>query len=132
MEHNTGLSLDELQALCAEWQKRLRLVDWRIYLSIERARDFDNEGKAAEIKMFRSSKEATIKLLDELDYPPTCVVSQDHEEDLVHELLHLHFDAAKAKPGTGSEVAINCITEALVKLRREAQEAKHAAVFSPE
>lgn len=110
-------TVDELLALCVEWQERLRLQDWRIGLTIARARDFENDRKEAEITMMDMLKEARIKILNPVDYPATCWLPQDMEEALVHELLHIHFlpfgDCEVAE-----EAAINCISQALVNAKR--------------
>lgn len=69
-----------------------------------------------------SLKEATIRLLDPIDFPPDRDAPQDIELDLCHELLHLHM--APFAPSTNTlqdtmmEQAIESIAKALVSLKR--------------
>jgi hypothetical protein len=79
----------ELQELCAEWQKILRLQDWEIHVCIARSRDMP-EGMQGCIDMVWPRKEAHISIIDPVDYPPDSWWAQDMERTLVHELLHLH------------------------------------------
>lgn len=105
------------------WAKRLRLQDWQIMVTIERARDMPLEGKSGCVKWFVQDKSAHIMLLDPLDYVPNPYEEQDHEETLVHELLHLHFQHFEnTEPGTLAdtmlEQTINILSALLVEQHR--------------
>ena len=91
------LTEDELQQLCAEYQKVLRLQDWTIVVRVLRARDFELKDCVGECRWVLPRKEAIIHILDPVDYPPGDKFPQDMERSLVHELLHLHFAAISEK-----------------------------------
>lgn len=84
------LTEDQLQEKLNYWQKRLRLQDWIIEVSISRGRDM-LENSLACVNWELRKKMASIKILDQLDYPPDIMGVRNMENDLVHELLHLHF-----------------------------------------
>ena len=113
---------DELQALCHEWQGVLRLQDWDFYVKVKRQRDFSRDTSEGEFYPTLSKKEAAIYLLDQVDYPPDCLYSQDEERILVHELIHAHFapfwDDAVEEHRVHMEQAIEAIAKALVSLKR--------------
>lgn len=118
---------DELMAACQEWQKILRLQDWIINASIERARDMHSTDVNGECSWQISKKMAKIKILDPIDYPPGLMEGQDMEITLVHELLHCHyagFDNFESNTLENSmlEQSIEAISMALVKLKREAKQ----------
>lgn len=112
-------SSEELQRSLEEWQKRLRLQDWIIKAKIVRGREFDNDNNQGEISWILTKKMATILILDPIDYPSDVMVSQDMENCLVHELLHLHF-APISESDSGSslhveiEQAIESITSGII------------------
>lgn len=113
---------EELQALCREWQRVLRLSEWRIVVRIGRERDFRHKTAAGENRWNPDSCEALIRVLDPLDYEPTCIFPQDMEVTLVHELLHLHHGVLVPEDGTTEdtllEQALHKIAYALVTLKR--------------
>lgn len=82
---------EELDAAVALWQKRLRLQDWEVKAQFKRARDFVNLGAQAEISSSIEHKTACLSVLDPIDYDPANKWPQDHEDDVVHELVHLHL-----------------------------------------
>jgi len=84
------LTKEQLQEKLIEWQKALRLQDWIIEAKIVRGRDMNVEC-VAQVNWVLSKKMATISILDPIDYPPDCMAERDMENDLVHELLHLHL-----------------------------------------
>ena len=112
---------ESLKTLLTEWQKRLRLQDWGIFVKTARLAEMQCGGQG-ECEWVLKRKEATIVLVDPIDYPLE-LVDQDMEETLVHELLHLHFVILQPKDGTAEDTALEqaivCISEALVKLKRE-------------
>jgi len=113
------LTEPELTALCAEWQKRLRLQDWTVKVKIARERDMD-ANRAGQILWVSLKKVALIKILDSVDYNHTDGWPQDHEETLVHELLHLHNSRFPTEENNiDEEVAITCVAQALVALKRK-------------
>ena len=109
-----------LQRLCSDWQKRLRLMDWRITLKYEPCQDPTELGTT---QFWLIEKTATIWVCPasamRADAPPT---SRDEELTLVHELLHLHTSPLLRMMSPADEpaheLALNCIAEALVVLRR--------------
>lgn len=84
------LSQEELEQKLSYWQKRLRLQDWLIEVRIARVREMDQDC-AAQVNWVLPKKMATIYVLDQIDYPPDITGERDMENDLVHELLHLHL-----------------------------------------
>lgn len=112
----------ELQELCRLWQKRLRLQDWDVTVKVARQRDMDTDSLAECGHQIRK-RTAEITLLDPIDYPPGEPQPQDHEVDLVHELLHLHFAPFRAEDGSPEQIAqeqaIHAISKALVQLARK-------------
>ena len=110
----------QLRQKCAEWQKRLRLQDWGIFVKTARQAEMQCGGQG-ECEWVLKRKEATIVLVDPIDYPLE-LVDQDMEETLVHELLHLHFVILQPKDGTAEDTALEqaivCIAGALVSGRR--------------
>ena len=118
------LTQSQLTKKCREWQKVLRLQDWDIEVKIVREWDFVNKGSIGEVGRNNQHKSATIRILHPIDYDPCNYGPQDMEEDLVHELLHLHFLSEmfdlEPKMEIQYEQAINRVSEALVKLNREA------------
>lgn len=93
MERNDNiLTIEELEQKVVEWQKRLRLQDWHIKTAIVRQNsDEYMENKCAVVNWTLANKQATIKLIDPIDYPETTRFEYDMEKVLVHEMLHLHI-----------------------------------------
>lgn len=113
----------ELKQLCKEWQEILGLQAWYIKTEIKRAADFTKKSKSAEISWVLSRKEAHIKALNPVDYPPDCILPQDMEVDIVHELLHIsvgYFDETKrdSLEEIMVEQHIDTVSKALVRLKR--------------
>jgi hypothetical protein len=109
-----------IEELLAEWQKRLKLQDWEIKISFKR--EYDMDEKLGSISWSHNKKQASLDLLDPIDYPPTSFDEYDTEAVIVHELLHLHT-AFTARPTEGweevmEERAINAISKALVNAKR--------------
>lgn len=107
---------DHLEAQLHQWQKRLRLQDWLVTVSL--ARRHDISGNMGQITSSRKYKRAHIELMDPIDHDPDRQVPYDVETTLVHELLHLHFVTLDLEPDTPQddalEQAINLIAHALV------------------
>lgn len=111
------VSADELNTLCAEWQDRLRLGDWN--LGTRKSHKIE-DNKAAHVEWFKAEREARIEVLHEDAYPDNCMLKQDMERDIVHELLHLVLIEWDCEEHYGpQEWAINQIASALVALKRK-------------
>lgn len=123
------LSEDKLQEKCFEWQKILRLQDWKVNVAISRERDFSNKDSDAEIGVNVQHKTAKIKIIDPVDRAPESPNPQDMEKALVHELLHIHLwqltEDNKGLLVDIEEQALNMITEALIQLYRRGGEQGH-------
>lgn len=120
---------NQLQERLAYWQKQLRLEDWEIEVNIRRGRDM-LEGCSASVNWELGKKMASISILDQIDYPPDAMGDRDMENDLVHELLHLHFAPISEHFGETNksfyymfeEQAINCLADSLVRIERKGQD----------
>lgn len=84
------LNEEELQERLKYWQEKLRLQDWIVEVQISRGKDM-MEDTCACVDYTLSKKMASVKILDPIDYPDDVMGERDMENDLVHELLHLHF-----------------------------------------
>ncbi|MEE9594253.1 MAG: hypothetical protein V3V92_02530 [Candidatus Hydrothermarchaeales archaeon] len=114
-----NLSSRDAERLVKQWQKVLRLDDWRITVKI--CRSMDIAGTLGAVRILKQSKEAKMQLLDPIDFSDPDS-PHDMEVTLVHELLHLSTDAFDP-PKEGCEhmhfeIALNTIAEALVGLKR--------------
>jgi hypothetical protein len=112
----------ELDALVAEWQARLRLRDWIVEIEVVRGRDMSREECAGELWVSENLRCATISLRDELDYDESSRPF-DPEMVIVHELLHLYtrpFGLPREGPKhIAEEQMIEAVSQALVKAKRE-------------
>lgn len=127
-----GMSQEELQKLCAIWQRRLRLQDWQVKLVVERFWDHqkDDELSFARCHWFLHKKQARISMLDPGDFDPSDFEHEPVEKSLVHELVHLHL-AELTEPlekdtpqWRAMEQAVHALASALYDLACEAGEAK--------
>lgn len=114
--------VEQLVALCAEWQQRLGLAHWKVAVRYARMADM-NEHRDGEIEFVRPRLEALIQILYPLDFPPGPHV-QDVEATLVHELLHLLWAPVQPQYEESEEYiafeqAINLTARSLVTLRRQ-------------
>ena len=82
------LSLEQLNILLDDWQKKLGLKNWDIRIKLVKQKDI--EGKQAEVSWNIKNRAALLKILlpEEYDCPPW---EFDMEVSLVHELVHLNF-----------------------------------------
>ncbi len=119
----------ELQASLQYWQNELKLQHWYVDAGIARAEYLDLKGVNGTSSWGLSRAEAIIKLLDPIDYSADCIVPQDHEVTLVHELLHLHMAPFTSELDKDSleylfmERAIDVMAKSMVDLRRRAGDA---------
>src|SRR4051812_49909101 len=105
----------ELEALLAEWQAVLRLQDWVVKV---RLAESDLLNGVAHCAATSNRKLATIRISDPEGLPRDGDGDRDMEADLVHELLHLHFDPFApsdwtSPQGVAMEQAIDLIAGAL-------------------
>lgn len=115
---------EDLQALCADWQKRLRLQDWDVSVRFADWHEFEGRMVSAMVFPCGKLKAAEIILRKECDYKrDELYVDYAPEFFLVHELLELHYEPFKARRGTrksdAQEQSINMIAKALVQAVRE-------------
>lgn len=120
------LTEEQLQERLAYWQKVLRLSDWIVDVNITRERDMTRTGIAAEVEWTLQKKMASIRILDAVDYPTGLMDTQDMEQSLVHELLHLHLAPISDHFSNDNDIynlfeeqAIDSIADALVRVSRE-------------
>ncbi|MDD9147361.1 hypothetical protein OYT88_02200 [Sporolactobacillus sp. CQH2019] len=112
------LSEEQLQKKLSYWQNRLRLKDWDITVSIKRMSQFSSDNLQGECEWVLQSKVARIRILDPDDFTHS-ILTNDMEECLVHELLHLHFAPFdNEKNYMVQEQAIEAIAKALVETDR--------------
>lgn len=115
-------SQEELDALCLDWQKRLRLMDWKIVAKIVPQEDIpENNG---QVNLWQLDKTAVIRIADMAEIAQG-IMSRNFpdtfERILVHELLEIHLDVFAPKREddelkfNAKELAINLITDALVE-----------------
>jgi len=120
------MTQEELQTLCVQWQKTLRLQDWDVRLKLVRQREIPE--KQGECAWLVSKKQATVKILDSIDYSPNLEWLQDQETTLVHELIHLHYAPIDHTEGLSEKIleqAVNSMALALVELKRAALPKSH-------
>jgi hypothetical protein len=115
------LTQAELDKLCALWQKRLRLQDWRV--TVKLVRKYDLPDCYAECVPHSRTKIAKIKIADPSDRDPEWVDETELEWSLVHELMHLY--CPDYSPGDDEDVEfetmLNLVSEALVTAYGEAK-----------
>jgi len=115
----------KLDKIRREWQKILRLQDWRIKIRFATAEELKEATDADAIGGCQSlveAREANLLLLPPEALNPNDEREQDIENTIVHELLHCHFAAFKSDDSQvqlAQEQAIEAISEALVNLKRQ-------------
>lgn len=114
---------DEAENSIKEWQERLLLQDWDLKIKIVRQSKLPPDAMAHVSCVFQS-KQALIRLTDPIDYPKDAAWLQDHEQSLVHELLHLHCwgfadDDTESPKGIAEEQTASTLARALVKFKRD-------------
>jgi hypothetical protein len=104
----------QLEKICREWQKRLRLQDWKVRIRFSRANEMTVEGRIGETRISFNNKSATVLVLPEEQWGDEVWTTM--ESVVRHELIHLHIEPAivdeKAVLRTEIEAAIECIAEA--------------------
>lgn len=130
-------SIEQAQQSCREWQEILRLQHWDIVLKISRRDNMGIDNSQGSCEWGLSRHEATIRLLDPIDYPDDCFFPQDHEITVVHELLHLHFASLSEEFDGDSpeqktmERIVDVVSKTLVSLKRGAANASEVMPMSP-
>lgn len=118
------LTEDELRQLCAEYQRILRLGDWKVRVKVGRPGP-GHENDGASVTYDTTARIAEILVTSPEYYSTAALTPQDMEVDLVHELVHLYFvPLGKPSEDTAAilfEAAIDSIAEAIVSLRRAAR-----------
>lgn len=109
--------------LCKEWQRRLRLQDWKLDVSVVRVAEMSQQGALAEFGCVIERKTAIIRLLDPLDNDSVGNADErDMEKDLVHEIIHCHFapfiEQRHGVKLTAQEQAIDLISDCIVDIYR--------------
>lgn len=74
------LDIEEVSALCVEWQERLDLSHWRIAVRICRGREMPLPDVQASSDISLQMEYALISMLDPVDYPLS-PFEQDMEAD---------------------------------------------------
>ena len=122
-EWNAAMTEVELKNLCNEWQGLLGLAHWTIDVQVVRGVEIgDNRG---QIEYYPVGEAALVRLKDSIDYHG--YFQCDHEETLVHELLHLIFDNTAAG-GDEYEQLLDRMARVLLKLKRQAGERRNGII----
>lgn len=103
------------------WQQRMNLEDWKISIVMSHASDLKPK-TLGNIHWDAKQKTAVIRVLDATDYRLGCrEMLADMELTLVHELVHLELSSLPRSPASRheEELAVNRITDALLKMDRE-------------
>lgn len=120
-----GMTQKQLERLCREWQKTLRLQDWWIVARLVGQADMIPPDALASCTPTITQRKAVILVLHPSEWRIASEWPRDIEQTLCHELLHLHFapfapDDWNTPVGIAMEQAIDLIAEALVAAKRSA------------
>ena len=115
---------EEALIVCRKWQGRLGLLDWDVQVRI--VRSVELEGCQGRCKFVTDRKQATILLLEREDYLLAGRQwPQDHEQTLVHELLHLHTvwwgSEADSDERKLEEQMIHLLAKAFIEMSRRSE-----------
>lgn len=127
-QHSNDLEGDKIERVSrfideklAAWQRRLKLEDWKIAVTMSRRADLKPRTLGG-IRWDKRKKTAVMAVLDPSEYRLTFeAVLADIEFTIVHELVHLELSSLPRSEASRSseERAVNQITEALLGLARE-------------
>jgi len=81
------LTIDELEDLCAKYQKLLRIQDWNIDIKIVHPSELEEKNTLAHVHARLHSMYATIQFAD----PEVMKDVGNMHQTLIHELLHVVF-----------------------------------------
>lgn len=112
-------SLEELKERLDYWKLALRLQDWKISVAVVRAKELPGPTYDGSATISCDFKEARILIRDVSDLERDRVFSFDHEEILVHELLHVAF---KGVGDDAIEQPLDVLAQCLVALDRKWRE----------
>lgn len=113
------MTAKQLQRLCRDWQRRLRLQDWVIEVRLEKP---DSPTDYGYSDVDYHDRLAIVTIMPPAALPKSATANyRDLEQTLVHELLHIYFDALPGGELKDREQAINAIAQALVTAKRESQ-----------
>ena len=115
----------KLEEIVRKWQKIICLQDWEIKIRHTHHSDLA-VGRSADVQMNLEEREALVRILEPGHYYHWLNKEQDVESDIVHELIHIPFQAvetyARRKEEKAIEVAVengvNQIRTALIMLDR--------------
>jgi Zn-dependent M32 family carboxypeptidase len=79
----------EAEEACKDWQARLSLLDWDVKVRIVRGSELSRNETMGQVDYSRAKKMAIIRLIDPIDHEENEPFPLDHEEVLVHELMHV-------------------------------------------
>ena len=85
-----SLTKEQLEHACEVWQKRLRLQDWDIDIEVCRHWEIDSQGSC---RVSPELKWACIRIQEVSDSEGDTKAHYDMEHTLLHEMLHIQFDA---------------------------------------
>lgn len=111
----------ELRELCREWQKTLRLQDWRV--RIRYSKEYELDGSQAMVTPTNETRSALIRINP---YSASESADESHapiEVRVIHELVHLHAEAFWPKVDKDSlewntaEAAVDSIAWALYRAK---------------
>jgi hypothetical protein len=113
-----------LDARLGIWQQRLKLADWKISVVMSHPRDL-KPATLGNIHWDAGKKTAAIRVLHASDYQLPCHEAlTDMELTLVHELVHLELSSLPRSQASRheEELAVNRITDALLRLDRQEEQ----------
>lgn len=107
-----------------KWQKRLGLMDWRIFLRVDvHPQDMALKDAAGTSDWREVGKTAVIQILGERYYGNR-VVPFDPEKTLVHELLHLKFSLLTESENDLRDRLVHQIIDDLARALVDAERSK--------
>lgn len=113
---------EELEALCKEYQRLLRMQDWRVKVAFVAAGEMPAAGLQGYSDASDHSLDANILIICAKDFPKAKAVNEyDPEQILVHELLHCKFHCVDKEDSPAFEYAIDSTADCIVALRRATQ-----------
>lgn len=107
-----------VKAKLATWQRRLKLEDWKVSVTMSRRTDLKPRTLGG-IRWDKGKKSAVMAVLDPAEYRlPFREMLADIEFTIVHELVHLELASLPKSEASRSneEHAVNHLTEALLGL----------------
>jgi hypothetical protein len=107
------------------WQKRLKLEDWNITFKLVHISDLKPK-TLGNVHWDSDLKKASMSILSPADYKLSFADAlKDMEFTVVHELVHLQLSSLPRNEASRSaeERAVNTLTEALLNLDRQQQNA---------